>query len=88
MPMRVNQEKCIQCNDCRHACPNGGIFEIDAVYIIDPTRCTECIWVYDHPHCVDVCPVNAIEKDRLNEVDEEVLVSRAARLYPGFVPAD
>jgi ferredoxin len=88
MAMRINQELCIQCDACRTDCPNSGITEFDAVYMIDPTRCTECLWSHDQPRCADVCPVNAVEHDPAHHEDPEVLVTKVARLSPGVVPMD
>ncbi|MFT5371503.1 MAG: ferredoxin, partial [Lysobacterales bacterium] len=36
-------------------------------YIIDPNLCTECVGHFDTPQCVEVCPVECIPKDELNE---------------------
>ena len=30
------------------------------IYEIDPPNCTECVGHYEHPQCVEVCPVDCI----------------------------
>jgi ferredoxin len=32
----------------------------ETVYVIDPTRCTECVGHFGEPQCVQVCPVECI----------------------------
>ncbi|MGB9005042.1 MAG: 4Fe-4S binding protein, partial [Candidatus Aminicenantales bacterium] len=36
-------EECINCGACEPECPNQAISAGDALYIIDPNRCTECV---------------------------------------------
>jgi ferredoxin len=63
MAKRINQDLCIQCDACRKECPNGGIYEIEAVYIIDPRLCRECSGFEGRTFCEEACPVGAIESD-------------------------
>jgi ferredoxin len=44
-------------------CPNKAITEGDERYVIDPTKCTECVGFFDEPQCRSVCPVEAPEPD-------------------------
>ena len=30
------------------------------IYVIDPSKCTECVGHFDAPQCVEVCPVDCI----------------------------
>jgi ferredoxin len=32
----------------------------EAIYVIDPGKCTECVGHFDEPQCVQVCPVSCI----------------------------
>jgi ferredoxin len=63
-------DDCINCDVCEPECPNEAISEGEEIYIIDPSKCTECVGHYDEPQCVLVCPVDCIPKD-LNCVETE-----------------
>jgi ferredoxin len=54
---------CINCDVCEPECPNQAISQGIEVYVIDPSRCTECVGHFDEPQCVAVCPVSCIPKD-------------------------
>lgn len=53
-------DECINCDVCEPECPNGAITQGAEIYIIDPTKCTECVGHFDTPQCIDVCPVDCI----------------------------
>ncbi len=54
--MRINEEKCIQCQECSENCPVGGIdVEADPPRIQDP-----CIYCWN---CAKICPELAIEAE-------------------------
>jgi flavodoxin/ferredoxin len=54
--MSINQEKCIQCQECVENCPVGGI-DVEA----DPPRIQDrCIYCW---YCAKICPELAIEAD-------------------------
>ena len=72
MALLINEE-CINCDVCEPECPNDAISMGPEIYIIDPNLCTECIGHYDTPQCVEVCPVECIPKDELNEETGEQL---------------
>ena len=57
----VINDACINCDLCEPECPNGAISQGEEIYLIAPNLCTECVGHYDHPKCVEVCPVNCIE---------------------------
>jgi ferredoxin len=61
MAMVINDE-CIACGACETDCPVDAISEGDIIFVIDPNKCVECEGYFDSPQCVDVCPVDAIEK--------------------------
>ena len=75
-------DECTNCDKCVDPCPNEAISEGDDVYIIDPTRCTECVGHYDVPQCADVCPVDACITD-LEKIEPELdLLARAKQIHP------
>ncbi len=86
MAKRINQDRCIQCGVCLEECPNNGISEVDGEYRIDSGLCTECFGFYKTSHCVDICPVEAIETDPDQEVEEDLLIGRSADLHPERFP--
>ena len=75
-------DDCINCGACEPACPNQAIREGEAVYVIDPGRCTECVGFHDTEQCAAVCPTDACLPDPDRQETELVLISRARRLHP------
>ena len=57
-------DECINCDVCEPECPNEAISQGEDIYVIDPTRCTECVGHFDEPQCVEVCPVDCISVTR------------------------
>lgn len=53
-------DACINCDVCEPECPNSAISPGEEYYLIDPSRCTECVGHFDTPQCVEVCPVDCI----------------------------
>ncbi len=45
-------EECIACGACEPECPEEAISEGDPIYVIDPSKCTDCA------SCAEVCPVD------------------------------
>lgn len=72
MALKITDE-CINCDVCEPECPNQAISQGLDYYVIDPNLCTECVGHFDTPQCVEVCPVECIPKDELNEETEEQL---------------
>ena len=56
-------DDCINCDVCEPECPNLAISMGPEIYQIDPGLCTECVGHFDAPQCVEVCPVECIQKD-------------------------
>lgn len=73
-------DECINCDVCEPECPNEAISQGEEIYIIDPTLCTECIGHHDEPQCVEVCPVDCIEKDGENVEDKDSLYQKYLKL--------
>jgi ferredoxin len=61
MAMKITDE-CISCGACEPECPTESISEGDGIYVINADTCVECEGYADSPQCVDVCPVECIEK--------------------------
>ena len=53
-------DECINCDVCEPECPNQAISMGPEIYVIEPTKCTECVGHFDEPQCVQVCPVACI----------------------------
>jgi ferredoxin len=74
-------EECINCGACEPECPNEAISEGDGIYVIDPTRCTECVGHHDHEACQAVCPVECCLPDPNHKETEDQLLARAKSLH-------
>jgi ferredoxin len=87
-------EECINCTACEEACPNHAISQAD-IYVIDATKCTECVGHEDAPQCIPVCPVDCIKPDPAHAEDLAALRAKYQALNGvpcpdigrGFVPA-
>ena len=55
-------DDCTMCGSCEPECPVEAITEGEDTYIIDANVCVDCVGHFDESQCVDVCPVEAIEK--------------------------
>jgi len=68
-------DQCINCDVCEPECPNDAISQGVEYYVIDASRCTECVGHFDTPQCVEVCPVECIPLDLEHvETEQELLV--------------
>ena len=83
-------EECINCGACEPACPNEAIREGEDIFVINPSRCTECVGHFDVEQCLDVCPVRCCVTDLNNPESEAALLQRARDLHPdkSFDPVD
>jgi len=54
-------DECINCDVCEPECPNEAISQGPEIYVIHPSKCTECVGHFDTPQCIEVCPVECIE---------------------------
>jgi ferredoxin len=73
-------DECINCDVCEPECPNGAISQGETIYEINPALCTECVGHFDTPQCIEVCPVDCIEKDPDHVETEESLRQKFLRL--------
>lgn len=74
-------EECINCGACEPECPNEAISEGDDIYVIDPTRCTECVGFDGDEACQSVCPVECCLPDPDNRESEAKLLAKAKKLH-------
>ena len=73
-------DQCINCDVCEPECPNGAISMGPEIYVIDWTRCTQCVGHFDKPQCQEVCPVDCIPLDPGHEETEAELMAKYERL--------
>jgi ferredoxin len=73
-------DECINCDVCEPECPNGAISQGEDIYVINPSLCTECVGHHDKPQCMEVCPVDCIEKDPQHQEDQKALYDKYLHL--------
>ena len=73
-------DQCINCDVCEPECPNGAISMGSEIYVIDPTKCTECVGHFDAPQCREVCPVDCIPLDLEHVESADELRAKYTRL--------
>ncbi len=73
-------DECINCDVCEPECPNEAIYQGEIIYVIDSSRCTECVGHFDEPQCQQVCPVDCIPLDPEHAETEAQLMEKFARL--------
>ena len=71
---------CINCDVCEPVCPNNAIYEGTEHYLIDSTRCTECVGHFESPQCVELCPVDCIPRDPEFKESQEDLMSKFSHI--------
>lgn len=76
----VITEECINCDVCEPECPNRAISQGAEIYVINPSLCTECVGHFDKPQCMEVCPVDCIEKDPAYPEDKDSLYRKYLEL--------
>ena len=74
-------DDCINCGACEPECPNQAIRQGDAVFVINPNLCTECVGFYGAEMCQEVCPVACCIPNPTIREDELTLYERALRLH-------
>ncbi len=79
LALLINNE-CVNCGVCRPSCPNEAIRYGKEKHVIDWERCDECVGSFDGPQCINVCPVDCIEKDPEHEETKEQLRAKNQKL--------
>jgi ferredoxin len=73
-------DQCINCDVCEPECPNGAISMGPDIYVIDASRCTECVGHFEKPQCQEVCPVDCIPLDPEHRETRDELQEKHERL--------
>lgn len=73
-------DECINCDVCEPECPNSAISQGEEIYVIEPSKCTECVGHFDEPQCIAVCPVECIHIDPNHEESKDELQAKYERL--------
>ena len=55
IPVQIDQDRCLHCERCYHACRNKAIYFEKSIRLVDYSKCKGCLT------CVQVCPRNIIE---------------------------
>lgn len=80
MALLINND-CTACEACEPVCPNEAIRAGDGIYIIDPTKCTECVGAEEEPQCKLVCPVDCIVPDPDWKESKNELLTKYQQLH-------
>ncbi|MDP2953753.1 MAG: YfhL family 4Fe-4S dicluster ferredoxin [Chloroflexota bacterium] len=79
---------CISCGACEPECPNQAIAEGESIYIVDPTKCTECVGSYVSSRCAEVCPIDdCCVPDPEHKETKQVHLARWRKSHAGEEPA-
>ena len=76
-------DECINCDVCEPECPNDAISQGPEIYVIDVSKCTECVGHFDTPQCREVCPVDCIPVHPEHVETREALVLKYEGLMAG-----
>lgn len=79
-------DDCISCAACESECPNQAISEGDEYFVIDASKCTECVGFFASQQCAAVCPVDACQLDEGNKESKDQLLAKFQKLHPGKQP--
>lgn len=74
-------DDCTCCDACVSVCPNDAISAGDPIYVIDWTKCTECVGAEDEPQCRLVCPADCIPDDPDHKESREELEAKYAAMH-------
>ncbi len=80
MALMINDD-CTACDACVAPCPNTAIAAGSPIYVIDASKCTECVGAHDDPQCMDVCPADCIVPDPKHVESREQLQAKYEKLH-------
>lgn len=72
MALKITED-CINCGDCEAECPNQAISVGEDIFIIDPSKCTECVGHFDESQCLKSCRYDCIIPDPAHTESKEQL---------------
>jgi ferredoxin len=81
MATHITQD-CINCGACEPECPNEAITQGAEIYVIDESRCTECVGFNAKEACQAVCPVECCVPNAERIESESDLLARAIAMHP------
>ena len=58
---------CVNCWACVEVCPNEAIYQDIPHFLIDDTKCTECLGDHAQAQCAAICPIECAIVDELGE---------------------
>ena len=86
-PVVINQDSCIGCEYCIHACPWGVIAKNDITHKAGKcTMCSDRISESKNPFCVQACPVQALDFSFQDEISAKA--RQRAEENGGYVYGD
>jgi len=59
MAYKILLDRCTCCGTCESECRSLAISAGEDGYVIDPSKCTECVGLFEIQKCAEVCPVGA-----------------------------
>ena len=68
VPVQIDQELCLRCERCYHACKAHAIYFEHSIRRVDYTKCKACL------SCVQVCPRNAIQVTSITTPDQIISI--------------
>ncbi|MCP4674692.1 MAG: 4Fe-4S dicluster domain-containing protein [Deltaproteobacteria bacterium] len=85
MSLQITKE-CINCGACDETCPTAAISEDteNAIRVVDPLRCTECVGFYERTMCQVECPIECCVADPNIQETSDTLFIKARQLYPEY----
>ncbi len=79
-------DECINCGGCMEICQDRAIIETETTTVIDPSRCTECVGIFENQMCADVCAFDAVKPDPKHRETRDELLGKWQRLHPKETP--
>ena len=66
MALRI-VDSCVNCWACEPLCPSEAILAVKPHFLIDASRCSECLGDFADPQCASICPIEGAIVDALNQ---------------------